>query len=76
MSLDELIDIVADVLDIDPASVEPDTQFVDDLGADSLDLFQIISEVESRYNIEVSDENMLEHILTVEDALNVINDNI
>ena len=48
MNLDEIKSIVADILNISPSEVEPDSRFIEDLGADSLDVFQIITELEDR----------------------------
>lgn len=73
MELEELVEIIADVLDADTQDVTEDTRFVEDLGADSLDRFQIVSEVEDRLHIQIP-EDALEEIETVGDALSAIND--
>ena len=73
MDLDEIKSIVADILNISPSEVEPDSRFIEDLGADSLDVFQIITELEDRLGVQIP-ENVLEEISTVEDALVAIND--
>ena len=73
MNLDEIKSIVADILNISPSEVEPDSWFIEDLGADSLDVFQIITELEDRLGVQIP-ENVLEEISTVEDALVAIND--
>ena len=75
MDFEELSRIISDVLGIDPDTITADSKFVDDLGADSLDLFQIVTDVEDALDIQIPEE-MLEQIVTVEDALNAINENI
>ena len=73
MQFEELCTIIAEVLDVEEDTITLETRFIDDLGADSLDLFQIVSEVEDRLGIQVP-EDALEEIVTVEDALNAINE--
>ena len=75
MDFEELSRIISEVLDVETDVITSDSKFVDDLGADSLDLFQIITDVEDALNIQIP-EDMLEQIVTVEDALNAINENI
>ncbi|MBR5635749.1 MAG: acyl carrier protein [Pseudobutyrivibrio sp.] len=53
MEFDLLKEIIAEVLNVDTAEIKPETTFVDDLGADSLDVFQIIMGVEEELDIEV-----------------------
>ena len=48
--------IIADVLNVSPETITPDTTFVDDLGADSLDIFQIIMGIEEDFDIEIDNE--------------------
>lgn len=71
MELDMLRKIISDVLNVDVKEINLDTTFVDDLGADSLDLFQIVMGVEEQFNIKLTDEEA-SNITTVEDALNCI----
>ena len=52
MELEKIRAIIAEVLNIDADSITEDTTFVDDLGADSLDIFQIIMGIEEEYDIE------------------------
>lgn len=73
MEFEKLRDIIVDVLSVNPDEVKPDTKFVDDLGADSLDIYQIIMGVEEELDIEVNEEDA-EKIVTVQDALDMIND--
>ncbi|SCW65011.1 acyl carrier protein [Lachnospiraceae bacterium C10] len=71
MELDVLKKIIADVLSVDPEEITEDTTFIDDLGADSLDVFQIIMGVEEELGIEV-DNDEAEKIVTVGDAVEMI----
>ncbi|MBQ1597143.1 MAG: acyl carrier protein [Lachnospiraceae bacterium] len=71
MELDVLKKIIAEVLSVDPEEVTEETTFIDDLGADSLDVFQIIMGVEAELGIEV-DNDEAEKIVTVGDAVEMI----
>ncbi|MDY6351622.1 MAG: acyl carrier protein [Lachnospiraceae bacterium] len=71
MELDLLKKIIADVLSVEPDDITSDTTFIDDLGADSLDVYQIIMAVEDELGIEI-DENQAEKIRTVGDAVDLI----
>lgn len=71
MELEKIKAIIAEVLNIDADSITEDTTFVDDLGADSLDIFQIIMGIEEEYNIELDNESV-EQIQTVGDAVEAI----
>lgn len=77
MEFEKIRDIIADVLNLDPKEITEDKKFVDDLGADSLDIFQIIMGIEESFDIEI-DNNEAENIVTVGDAVeqikNAIND--
>ena len=65
--------IIADVLNVSPETITPDTTFVDDLGADSLDIFQIIMGIEEEFDIEIQiDNEEAEKITTVQDAVDQI----
>ena len=73
MSVEEkLIDIIAEQLSVDKDKVVPGASFVDDLGADSLDLVELIMAMEEAFDIEIADE-VAEKIATVQDAINHIN---
>ena len=67
----KLKSIIADVLNVDPDEITPDTTFSDDLGADSLDLYQILMGIEEEYGITVPQEQT-ENITTVAEALELI----
>lgn len=71
MELEKLREIIEEVLNIDPDTITADTTFVDDLGADSLDIFQIIMGMEEEYDIELESE-AAEQIRTVGDAVEAI----
>ena len=71
MELEKIKAIIAEVLNIDADSSTEDTTFVDDLGADSLDIFQIIMGIEEEYDIELDNESV-EQIQTVGDAVEAI----
>ena len=71
MELEKIKAIIAEVLNIDADSITADTTFVDDLGADSLDIFQIIMGIEEEYDIELENESV-EQIQTVGDAVEAI----
>lgn len=71
MELEKIRAIIAEVLNIDADSITEDTTFVDDLGADSLDIFQIIMGIEEEYDIELNNESV-EQIQTVGDAVEAI----
>ena len=71
MELEKIIASIAEVLYIDADSITADTTFVDDLGADSLDIFQIIMGIEEEYDIELENE-AVEQIQTVGDAVEAL----
>ena len=71
MELEKLLKIIAEVLNVDEAEVTMDTTFVDDLGADSLDVFQIMMGIEEEFDIEIPTEDV-EQIVSVGDAVEQI----
>ena len=71
MELEKLQQIIAEVLNVDASEVMPGTTFTDDLGADSLDLYQIILGVEDAFDIEIPQEEA-EKIVTDGDAVELI----
>ena len=71
MEFEKLQEIIADGLNVDPNEVTMETTFADDLGADSLDVFQIVMGIEEEFDIEMPDEDV-EHIVTVGDAVEEI----
>jgi len=71
MEFEKLQMIIAEVLSIDSEDVRPEMSFVDDLGADSLEIYQIIMGIEDSFDV-VIDESMAESIETVEQVLQLI----
>ena len=71
MELEMLRKVIAEVLNVDQAEITMDTTFVDDLGADSLDVFQIIMGIEEELDIEVNVEEAEKNV-TVGDAVELI----
>jgi acyl carrier protein len=71
MEFEKLQKIISEVLNVDEDEITMETTFVDDLGADSLDVFQIIMGIEEEFDIEIANEEA-ENIVTVADALEQI----
>ncbi|MCI9237854.1 MAG: acyl carrier protein [Dorea sp.] len=71
MEFEKLKAIIADVLNLDEQEIKMESTFVDDLGADSLDIFQIIMGIEETFDIEIDNEDA-EKIVTVGDAVEQI----
>ena len=71
MELEKLQGIIAEVLNLEPDEISAGATFVDDLGADSLDIFQIIMGIEEEFDIEIPAE-AAEKISTVEEAVELI----
>lgn len=71
MEFEKLKKIIADVLNVDANEITMETTFVDDLGADSLDVFQIVMGIEEEFGIEIPAEKA-EKIATVEEAVEMI----
>lgn len=71
MELEKIRQIVAGILNIDPETVTADSTFIEDLGADSLDIFQVIMGVEEEFDIEISPEEA-ERVVTVGDAAKLV----
>ena len=71
MEFEKLKNIIAEVLNVDADEITMDTTFVDDLGADSLDVFQIIMGIEEEFDIEIPSEEA-EKIVTVGNAVEQI----
>ena len=71
MEFEKLQGIIAEVLNPESDEISPNATFVDDLGADSLDIFQIIMGIEEEFDIEIPNE-AAEKIVTVGDAAEAI----
>ena len=71
MELEMLRKIVSEVLNVDPREITPETTFADDLGADSLDLLQIVMGMEEAFNVKLEEEELTD-IVTVADAISKI----
>ena len=68
---EQVIKIVVDHLGIDESKVKPESKFIDDLGADSLDTVELVMAFEEKFDIEIPDD-AAGTILTVQDAINYI----
>ena len=71
--LERIKEIVSENLGVDSAQITEGSSFKDDLGADSLDLFEMVKALEDEYEIEIPTED-LEQIATVGDVINYINE--
>lgn len=71
---DDVKEVVVEQLDCDAAEVKEDSKFIEDLGADSLDVVELVMALEEKFDIEIPDEDA-EKILTVADAIKYIEDN-
>ena len=71
MEFEKLRDIIVEVLNVDETEVTMESTFIDDLGADYLDVFQIIMGIEEEFDIEIPNEEA-EKIVTVGDAVEQI----
>ncbi|WP_073156347.1 acyl carrier protein [Halanaerobium congolense] len=71
--LDKVIDIVAEELAVDRDEVTEDSSFIEDLGADSLDVVELVMAFEEEFDVEIPDEDA-ENIRTVEDAVSYLED--
>ena len=68
---DKMIDIIVEQLSVDRDKVVPGASFVDDLGADSLDLVELIMAMEEEFDVEIPDEEA-EKITTVQEAIDYV----
>ena len=71
MEFEKLQEIIADVMNVTKDDVQPETKFVEDLSADSLDILQIITELEEAFDFEIDNEDA-DKIVTVQDAVDQI----
>ncbi len=68
---DEVKEVIVEQLNVDPNEVKPEAKFVEDLGADSLDVVEMIMALEEKFEIEIPDSDA-ENIKTVQDVVNYI----
>ena len=68
MEFEKLKKIIAEVLNVDEEEITMETTFVDDLGADSLDLFELVMALEEEFGVSIPSED-LENIKTVNDVM-------
>ena len=68
---DKVIDIIVDKLGVERSEVTPEAVFVDDLGADSLDLVELIMAMEEEFGMEIADEQA-EKLRTVQDVITFV----
>jgi len=72
MSIEDKVKrMLAERLDIDVADIKPESRFVNDLGADSLDIVELLMKLEDEFDLEISDDEA-EQITTVKDAVTYI----
>lgn len=74
MEFERIKSVIVDQLGVEESQVTPEASFVDDLGADSLDIVELIMGFETEFDIEIPDE-AAEKISTVGDAVNYIKEN-
>ena len=73
MEFEKLREIISSELNIDPNEIHMDSKIADDLGADSLDLFELVMALEDEYNIEIPAEELTE-LNTVGDVIDYLRD--
>ncbi len=75
MELEKLKEVIAEVLNVDPNEITTETTFLEDLGADSLDVYQIVMGIEEAFDIEIPAEKA-ERITNVGEAVALIRDSL
>ncbi|MCR5669392.1 MAG: acyl carrier protein [Butyrivibrio sp.] len=71
MEFEKMKEVIANVLNVDPEEIKLETTFTEDLGADSLDLFQIIMGLEDEFDVQIDPEKT-ENISTVGEAVELL----
>ena len=74
-TIDRVVSVIADKLDVPADDVKPNSRFVEDLNADSLDQVELIMALEDEYDITIPDEDA-QKIVTVEDAVSYVDQNL
>ena len=69
--LEKMKEIIAEQLSVDESEIAFETSFKDDLGADSLDLFELVMALEEEYDVEIPSDDLTE-LNTVEDVINYL----
>jgi len=71
----KVVDIIVEELAVDAEEITPEASFIDDLGADSLDVVELVMAFEEEFDIEIPDEDA-ENIQTVQNAVDYIDENL
>ena len=71
MEFEKVCNSIAEVLNVDPAEIRPETTSQEDLGADSLDIYQIVMKIEEEFEIRINEKDV-ENIRTVAEAMELI----
>ncbi len=69
--IDDIKEVVVEQLSVDAAEVKEDSKFIEDLGADSLDVVELVMALEEKFDIEIPDEEA-EKILTVQNVIDYV----
>jgi acyl carrier protein len=72
---DRVADIIVEQLGITKSEVKPESSFIDDLGADSLDIVELVMAMEETFDIEIPDDDA-EKIQTIGDAISFVKENL
>ncbi len=75
MTFEKMVEIIANVMNLDKSTLTMETSFKDDLKADSLDVVEIIMEVENEFGVEISDEEIVNYN-TIGDVVRSLDENI
>lgn len=74
MEFEKICEVLVAQFGVDKSAIKPETSFIDDLGADSLDVVELIMAIEEAFDIEIPDE-VAEKIVTVKDAVEYLKNN-